>query len=94
MRAHEIIADYIDPSKMPDELYREITRAIERQGPEPMTDEVRYALYGDERDDIEIEQLRLDLTRTKAEIAELLATATRDRAEAAKFRADEGFRRP
>lgn len=82
MRAHEIIQDYIDPKKMPAAMYKEIVDALDRSGAEPRTPEFIQTLYSDERDELELEQLRLDLTRTRAEVESLEAEAARDRAAA------------
>ena len=84
MRAHEIIQDYIDPKKIPAAMYKEIVDALERSGAEPMTPELMQALYGDEREQLELEQLRLDLKRTQAEVGNLEAEAARDRAAACR----------
>lgn len=82
MRAQEIIDNYIDPTKMMGDTYTEIVNALERCGAEPMTSELLQAMYGDQREELELEQLRLDLIRTRAEVENLEAEASRDRAAA------------
>lgn len=82
MRAHEIIQGYIDPTKMPPAMYDEIVDALERIGASPASPELIRALYSDERDELELEQLRLDLQQTRAEVRNLEAEAACDRAAA------------
>lgn len=80
MRAHEIILDYIDPTKIPAAMYDEIVDALDRIGASPASPELIRALYSDERDELELKQLRLELARTQAEVGNLEAEAARDRA--------------
>lgn len=82
MRAQEIIQDYIDPRKVRRAMYDEIVDALKRSGAEPKTPEFIQAMYGDERDELELEQLRLDLKQTRAEVENLEAEAARNRAAA------------
>ena len=82
MRAHEIIKDYIDPKKVPAAMYKEIVDALDRSGAEPKTPEFIRAMYFDELEELELEQLQLDLVRTRAEVKNLEAEAARDRAAA------------
>ncbi|MET3695624.1 hypothetical protein [Methylobacterium goesingense] len=82
MRAHQIIQDYIDPTRMPVALYKEIVSALARTSATPASSEFIQVLYSDERDELELEQLRLDLTQTRAEVEQLHAGAARNRAAA------------
>ena len=80
MRAHEIIKDYIDPKKIPANIYAEIVGALERFGATPASSEFIQLMYCDRREELELEQLQLDLARTRAEVEGLEAEAARDRA--------------
>jgi hypothetical protein len=80
MRAHEIIQSYIDPNKIRRDMYDEIVDALERASAVPRTAAFLELMYADERDELEIRQLRLDLKRTQAEVGNLEAEAARDRA--------------
>lgn len=82
MRAHEVIKDYIDPKKIPKAMHDEIVGALERFGATPASLNFIQLMYGDERDELELEQLRIDLKRTRAEVKNLEAEAARDRAAA------------
>lgn len=82
MRAHEIIQDYIDPKKIPDAMYKEIVDALDRSGANPASPKFVQTMYADERDELELDQLRIDLKRTQAEVGNLEAEAARDRAAA------------
>jgi hypothetical protein len=81
MKASQFIDKYIDPEKITADFYIELKNALHRQGT-IMNPVLMQALYGSEREDLEIEQLRLDLTKTRAEVEELLASADKDRADA------------
>jgi hypothetical protein len=85
MRIHEIIP-YIDAEKMTAKTFIDIWSRLERmQGPEGTDDVSALELqYGDPLYDIEVEQARLNLEQTKAEIARLRAEATSDLADAAR----------
>lgn len=82
MRAHEIIKDYIDPKKIPADMYAEIVGVLERIGPTPASSDFIQLMYCDRREELELEQLQLDLARTRAEVEGLEAEAARDRAAA------------
>lgn len=78
MRAHQIIQSYIDPQKIQRTMYDEIVDALKRSGATPKTPEFIQTMYGDPREELEVEQLRLDLARTRAEVKNLEAEAARD----------------
>ena len=82
MRAHEIIQNYIYPEIMTKDMYDEIVDALDRSGATPASPAFIQMMYSDERDELELEQLRLDLTQTRAEVDQLNAEAARDRATA------------
>lgn len=82
MRVHEIIGNYIDRTKMSDEDYRGIIDKLERQSVESMTSDEMYLMYGDIETDLRVEQQRLDIARTYAEIDKLEAEALKDRSDA------------
>lgn len=82
MRAHEIIKDYIDPQKIPRAMHDEIVGALERIGANPASPDFIRAMYFDEREELELEQLQLDLKQTRAEVERLEAEAARDRVAA------------
>ncbi|MGY6286086.1 hypothetical protein ACXIT0_24885 [Methylorubrum extorquens] len=86
MRAHEIIDDYFDLTKITPETYNDIFTTLERQDTEPMTPALMQAMYGHdiEREDLEREQLRVELAKTRAEIRKLDAEAARDHASASR----------
>lgn len=81
MRASEIMSRYINPKKITTKFSRELESAIARKGPQG-SPELIQAMYGDERSDLELAQLRADLMKTQAEADEAAASAVRDRAEA------------
>lgn len=81
MIAKEIIDNYIDPKKITANFRQELEDAISREGPR-RSPELMNAMYGDERSDLELAQLRADLLKTQAEADEAAASAARDRAEA------------
>lgn len=85
MKASQFIAKYIDPEKMTGAFFSELEDALSRQGKNGNAD-LLQALYGNEREDLELEQLRIDLLKTRAEVNELLASAAKDRADADRFR--------
>jgi hypothetical protein len=80
MRAHEIIQDYIDPRKIPLIIYNEIVDTLKRTGATPASSEFIQLMYCDRREELELEQLQLDLARTRAEVKNMEAEAARDRA--------------
>lgn len=87
MRIKEIISPYINPNKIDQGAHDELVDALERHGPTKSLHLVQ-AMYGiSERDDLEIEQLRADLHKTKAEIDKLRIAAMRDQAEIERVRA-------
>ena len=85
MRAHEIIDGYVDPEAITAETRREVANALARQGPGLSPDEMA-AMYGDPAEDMRLEQQRLDLEKTRAEIDRIEAAAARDRAKARRGR--------
>jgi len=85
MRAAQFIDDYIDGDVITDKFRRELDDAMLRQGPNK-NPELIQALYGNEREDIELAQLRADLLKTQAEAEELAASAEKDRADAQRVR--------
>lgn len=94
MRIHEIIDDivpYIDVEKMNAKTFIDICNRVERmKGPEGTDDVSALELqYGDPLYDLEVEQARLNLEQTKAEIARLRAEATSDLADAARQDRDD-----
>ncbi len=70
MKASQFISKYVDPEKMTAAFFAELQDAMSRQGVNGDADLVQ-ALYGNEREDLEIEQLRLDLLKTRAEVDEI-----------------------
>lgn len=82
MRAHEIIDNYIDKTRISREDYQYIINALERHGIETMTPEEMQLMYGDIEADLRVEQQRLDIARTRAEIEKLEAEALKDRSDA------------
>ncbi|WP_461653606.1 hypothetical protein [Methylorubrum aminovorans] len=95
MRAREFIDnydDYIDFTKIETEFYAEIKSALDRQDGGPMTPALMRAMYSPEaeREELELEQLRLCLKRTHAQINRLEAAAARDRAAASRSRPTGG----
>lgn len=80
MRAYEIIQDYIDPEKIPAAMYDEIVGALERLGANPASPELIKTMYFDEREELELEQLRFELKRTRAEVENLEAETARHHA--------------
>lgn len=82
MRAHEIIDNYIDKTRISREDYKYLINALERYGIETMTPEEMQLMYGDIEADLRVEQQRLDIARTRAEIEKLEAEALKDRSEA------------
>ncbi|WP_238193550.1 hypothetical protein [Methylobacterium frigidaeris] len=81
MRANEIISKYIDPQKITLKFRQDLEDALARKGPQG-SPELMQAMYGDEKGDLELAQLRADLLKTQAEADESAASAVRDRAEA------------
>ncbi|MCF4129013.1 hypothetical protein [Methylobacterium sp. SyP6R] len=81
MKASQFISRYIDPGKMTAAFFAELKDALSRQGVNDSED-LLQAMYGNEREDLELEQIRLDLIKTHAEVDELLASAAKDRADA------------
>lgn len=81
MKASQFIAKYTDPEKMTAAFFSELKDALSRQGANGSA-ALLQALYGNEREDLELEQLRIDLLKTRAEVDELLASAAKDRADA------------
>jgi len=77
--------DYIDNDVITDKFRQELEDAISRQGPNK-NPELIQALYGNEREDIELAQLRADLLKTQAEAEESAASAEKDRADAQRVR--------
>ncbi|TNC12722.1 hypothetical protein FF100_13715 [Methylobacterium terricola] len=81
MRASEIISRYIDSQKITVKFRRELENDIARNGPQG-SPELIQTMYGDEKGDLELAQLRADLMKTQAEADEAAASAVRDRAAA------------
>ncbi len=82
MRAHEIIDRYIDKTRMSWKDFKYIISALERHGIETITPEQMQLMYGDIEADFRVEQQRLDIARTSAEIQKLEAEALKDRSDA------------
>jgi hypothetical protein len=83
-----------DPNQetTPEKIRDDAKRAV-AQTHKPMTDELIYAMYGDEAGDLELARQRLELRRlavevraAEAEIEATLAAAAKDRAEAERDR--------
>lgn len=85
MRAHEIIDGYVDPETITADARCELADAMARQGPGLSPDEMAV-MYGDPAEQLRLEQQRLDIEKTKAEIDGIEAAAARDRAEARRGR--------
>lgn len=81
MKASQFITKYIDPIKMTSRFRAELEDALNRQGTN-MDPVLMQMLYGNEQEDLEIEQLRLDIIKTRAEIREIIASAAKYRADA------------
>lgn len=81
VKAHEIIDNYFDLTKIPKDLYDEIVSALERSDPMPSTPDFMMAMYSPEHEKVELE-----LEQLRAEVSQLQASAMRDRAEARRPR--------
>ncbi len=81
MKAKEVIDKYLDPEKISSMLRKELEDMISREKPFRSPD-LMNALYGDEKGDLELAQLRAELLKTQTEAEECVASAVRDRAQA------------
>lgn len=78
MKASQFIAKYIDPEKMTAAFFSELQDVLSRQGANGSSG-LLQALYGNEREDLEIEQLRLDLLKTRAEVEEIASSISEEK---------------
>lgn len=87
MKVRDILS-VVDIDRIEAEDLIDILRRMGRQPDvDETTPELLYAQYGDEADDLAIEQQRADLARTRAQVDKLRADADRARAEADAQRA-------
>lgn len=82
MRAHEIDTRYVNPERITAAALRELEDALAREGPGLKPDELGM-MYGDEAEELQLQQQRLDLVKTRSDIDRLQAAAALDRAKAA-----------
>ncbi|WP_146221746.1 hypothetical protein [Methylobacterium sp. B4] len=88
MRAYEIINGYVDPETIKTDDFLQTALARESPGLTPAERGIMYGIDTD-AETLRIEQQRLDLAKTLAEIDKLRATADRERAAAAAAAAAE-----
>lgn len=82
MRAHDILG-HVDLDRISAKLLRQLQDVIDREAKRPIDLAVLGLMYGQASAEIEIEQAKAELAKTKADTERLQAAAAKDRAKAA-----------